>query len=315
MKILKKSQCKKFIKKAVDATADYIKENNLKGISLGISGGIDSAIVSIIGLAAIKKLKKEGYEVGYDYVFLDCDSDPFDKKRAKALSSAFGFKLRYLDLTKWYESSPLIKSIPKNHLRRRVALGNIKCRLRMISLYHSTQLNNYIYLDTDDLPEEYMGFWTKHGDEGDVKIIQHVTKTELYDLGEYLGVPKIILDAKPGDGLKVSVNNVAEDQLGSSYIYIEYIMSEMKRVGFDHNGSKNQLKNKTFLDKIEEISKEIIISKEAIIKVLNQALGTTYKRKYGDPVKHLLPNRKEFGFSEFGSKEFGEKQLSAIKLL
>jgi len=270
MKILTKSQCKKFMDLAVKRTAEYVRENNLKGISLGISGGIDSTIVSIVGLKAIDELRKKGYKTGYDYVFLNCDSDPFDYKRAKALAKEFKFKLRYLDLTDWYKASPLLKEISSDHTRARVAMGNIKCRLRMISLYHSTQLNGYIYLDTDDLPEEYMGFWTKHGDEGDVKIVQHLTKTELYDLGEYLGVPRIILEAKPGDGLKVSLGNIAEDQLGLPYIYIEYIMSEMLRVGFDCNGIWSQLEDKKYISKIKEISDSIEKPTDSIGKVLEQ---------------------------------------------
>ncbi|MBU1200384.1 NAD(+) synthase [Patescibacteria group bacterium] len=313
MKFLTKKQCKKFINLAVARIAEYIKGNNLKGITLGISGGIDSAIVSVIGLRAIDLLKKDGYEANYEYVFLDCESDPIDYRRAKAHAKVFGYKLKYLDLSKWYQVSPLLRSIPKNHLREKVAKGNIKCRLRMISLYHSAQLNGHIYLDTDDLSEEYMGFWTKHGDEGDVKIIQHVTKSELYDLGKYLGVPKIILESKPGDGLKVTESNMASDQLGLEYIYIEYIISEMIRAKFDCNGSWDQLEKRKFKVKIKQIASEIGKEEAAVYKVIRQSLKTAFKRKYGDSVKHLLPNRKEFGFIEFGTEEFAKKQLYEIK--
>ncbi|MBU1164471.1 NAD(+) synthase [Patescibacteria group bacterium] len=313
MKILTTKQCKKFLDLATDKTAQYLKKNSLRGISLGISGGIDSAIVSVIGLKAIKKLKSEGYDTGYDYVFLNCDSDPLDKEKAELLAKKFNFKLRYLDLTKWYEASPLLKSIPLEHPRAKIAQGNIKCRLRMISLYDSAQLNGYICLDTDDLSEEYMGFWTRHGDEGDVKIIQHLTKTELHDLGEYLNIPLAILNSQPGDGLKVSVKNIAEDQLGLPYIYIEFIISEMVRSGFNCNGNQVQLRDEKYIKEIEKISKKIDKPFGVIKKILEQSLKTAFKRKYGNTVKHLLPNRTEFGFIDFGTEEFAKKQLEAIK--
>jgi NAD+ synthase len=312
MKILNKKQCEKFISLAIDRTADYISKNNLKGVSLGISGGIDSAIVGIIGLRAIEKLKKAGYECDYDYMYLDCDSDSFDFERATALAHKFDFKLRTMDLTNWYKLSPLHNDIPKDHPRAKRAEGNIKCRLRMISIYNSAQILGGIYLDTDDLSEELMGFWTKHGDEGDVKIIQHVTKTELYDLGEYLGVPEIILSSKPGDGLKVTKANTAEDQLGLDYLFIEYIMSRAVGVGFDYNGSLKQLDEFKIKTLVERLAEDLKKSKEQVYKILKQSLATAYKRKYGDNVVHLLPSRVEFGFLEFGSDEFNNRWLETI---
>lgn len=312
MKILTKKDCQTFLDLAVRRTAEYIERNNLKGFSTGISGGIDSTIVAVIGLRAIEYLKTKKYLAGYDYMYLDCDSDPFDYKRAQALAKAFKFKLRTVDLNNWYKSSPLLKTIPSGHARTKIAQANIKCRLRMISLYHSTQLNGYVYLDTDDLPEEWMGFWTKHGDEGDIKIIQHVTKTELYDIGEYLGIPEIILSSKPGDGLKVTPGSLAEHQLGLSYLYIEYIMSRFIGQGFDYNGSFDQLPRPLYQKLMNEVAKEIKRTQAEVLYILSQSLKTAYKRKFGDNVCHLLPSRKEFGFSEVGTSEFNKKYLSAI---
>lgn len=195
MKILTGSQAKKIIHTAVNRLADYIREAGLKSVVLGISGGIDSAVVAAIGLLAIKKLKSHGYRVGYKYFFLDCDSRKTDLSKAKALANTCNFKLEEINLTEWFKASPLLSKIPKDHSKSKIARGNIKCRLRMIALYHFAQLENGICLDTDDLSEEYMGFWTRHGDEGDTKIIQHFTKNEVYDLGEYLEFPSKILSS------------------------------------------------------------------------------------------------------------------------
>jgi NAD+ synthase len=303
MKILIQKQCESFVNLAVNRLKKYILENNLKGITTGISGGIDSAIVGVIG-------QKSG--VNFKYSFLDCESPYDDFIRAKSLADKFNFKLEKINLTDWYKNSPLLNSIPENHPKTPIALGNIKARLRMISLYQQALINDYIYLDTDDMSEELVGFWTRHGDEGDVKIIQEVTKTELYDLGEYLGVPKIILEAKPGDGLNVTKDNEAIDQLGLDYIYVEYIISRFTEQGFDYNGNGEQLKSVKFLELNEIMAKEINKPENLIKKILERSLATSFKRKYGDYAPHLLPDRKEFGFLEFGTKAFNQKYLSAI---
>jgi len=306
MKILDKNQCKKFVDLAVLRLKKYIRENNLKGITTGISGGIDSAVVGIIG-------QKTG--VDFKYYFLACESDPQDYIKAKALARKFRFPLWEINLSQWYKSSPLLDLIPKNHPKSAIALGNIKARLRMISLYQQALLDNYIYLDTDDLSEDLVGFWTRHGDEGDVKIIQHVTKTELYDLGQYLGVPDIILQSKPGDGLNVTKNNQAIDQLGLDYIYVEYIASRFVEEGFDYNGNDKQLSQPKFLNLESTVADEISKPTYLVGNILKKTLASSYKRKYGDYAPHLLPCRTEFGFLKFGSKEFNKKYLKAAKIV
>lgn len=313
MKILTKTQCKKFVNLAVERLANYIRDSGLKGVTLGISGGIDSAVMAVVGLKTCEKLKSEGYDCSYKYVFLDCESDPGDYERAKALAKKFNFKLDHLDLTSWFKASPLINEIPEGHPRAKYALGNIKCRLRMISFYHFDQIHSYIYLDTDDLSEELMGFWTIHGDVGMVKVIQHITKTEVYDVAEYLGVPETILRNKPGDGLGITAGNQAVDILGLDYIYIEYVISRFVGNGLDPNGWSDQLESEKFIKLTEKVAQEIGQPVEKVDHILRHCLGTAFKRRYGDNVCHLLPDRKEFGFPEFGTKEFDKVYLKAIR--
>lgn len=313
MKILTESQASRTAALAVIRLADFLQTNQLKAVVLGISGGIDSAVVAVLGLEAVDLLASRGYPVSVRYVFLDADSALGDFGKATDLAIKFDFKLGYLDLTKWYETSPLIGLIPEGHGREKVARGNIKCRLRMISLYHLAQLEGGVYLDTDDLSEEYMGFWTKHGDEGDVKIIQHLTKDEVYDLGEYLGIPESILSAPPGDGLKVTPTSAAEDQLGLPYLMTDYIMSRFVYSGFDHNGSLELMGDPLVNVLINDLATELDRPRAKIEAVIVQALRTAYKRKYGDNVLHLLPSRAELGLPSFGTREFNELYLTVIK--
>jgi len=314
MKILNKNQCERFINLAVERLADYPKENRLRGVTTGISGGIDSAVVGVIGIQSIKRLNRLGYRAGFRYLFLDCESSTDDYQKAKILSDQFKFKLNKLDLTPWFKLSPLVKILKKNHPQYRRALGNIKARLRMIALYQEALLNNYIYLSTGDLSEYWMGFWTRHGDEGDVEIIQSITKTEVYDLGEFLGVPKIILNSQPADGLMVTPTGLAQEQLKLPYLYIDYIMSKFIGNRFDYNGDLNQLNQPRFKRLIKTVSQEIKKPEKQIKFILCQALKTAYKRRYGYYSARLITNRKEIGFLEIGSHAFNQHYLKIIAM-
>jgi len=313
MKILNKKQCERFIDLAVKRLADYLLTNNLKGITLGISGGIDSAVVAIIGIKAIEYLQKKNYKAGFKFLFLDCESSSDDFQKATIFAQQFNFELEQINLSRWYRSSPLLRLMNKHNPNYKKAQGNIKARLRMIALYQVALLNNYICLDTGDLSEKWMGFWTRHGDEGDLKIIQLLTKTEVYDLGEYLHLPPAILSSPPGDGLKVTKNSLATDQLGLDYIYIEYIISRFIEAGFDYNGSVAQLKFLKYQELVVELAKKINQPQLTIKKIIEQCLKTAYKRKYSDYAPHLLTDRNEFGFFEVGSQQYNRKYLQVIE--
>lgn len=313
MKILTEKQADRIISMAVFQLEEYIKQSKINCIVLGISGGIDSAVVGVIGVLVCHNFRDVNHPINRHYSFLDVNSDPQDVQKARELATAFRFDLKEYDLTPWYLASPLLDLIPEKHPRTKIAQGNVKCRLRMISLYHFAQLNGGIVLDTDDLSEEYMGFWTRHGDEGDVKIIQHLTKDEVYDLGEYLRIPESILTSHPGDGLGVSTNNLASDQLGLPYMEIDYIISRFIQNKFKTEGKFGQLEKKKFIKLIKTVSEEIDRPEENILKVLQQSLKTSYKRRFGDNVAHLLPSRTDMKLPELGSEKFNAVYLKAIK--
>ena len=312
MIILNQTQAVNIADMAVIELAKYIRENKLQNIILGISGGLDSAVMAAIGLKAISLLKSWGYSCGYKYVFIDVDSKPVDLVKARALASKIGFYMEEVNLTEWYFACPFRIQNPVTHLDR-LRNGNIKCRERMVYLFHLASEERGLVLDTDDLSELLMGFWTINGDVGNVKVIQELTKDEVRDLGEFLGVPKIILESAPGDGLGVTATNIASDQLGMIYLKIDYTMSQLIRYGFDINGSDQQLTNQGFKLLFERIAAEIQEPVEKLVHVAWQSVNTGFKRKYGDNVKILLPSRKAMGLPELGSDQFSKVYLTAIQ--
>jgi NAD+ synthase len=313
MKILNDRQARLIDKLAVRRLIEYTRESGIKCFVLGISGGIDSAVVAMIGLRAAKELNENGYSITTHYSFLDIESDVLDHFKARQFADYFEFDLKEFDLTNWYRTSPLLASIPKSHPRAKIAQGNIKCRLRMIALMNFAQLNGGLYLDTDDLSEWLMGFWTRHGDEGDLKIIEHLTKDEVYDLGEYYFVPQSIQNSEPGDGLGVSVNNQAKDQLGLPYMETDYVISRFIQNGLDTQGHIDQLESDVFIKLTKFVSQEICRSEDQVTFVLKQCLKTAFKRRYGNSVACLLPNRSELELPEIGTVEFNDLYLAAIQ--
>ena len=308
MKLLTIKQAENFVNLAVERLYIYIESNHLDSAVIGVSGGIDSAVMATILRRTDHKLNEDKYEFRGLYYFIDIDSELTDLDKAKELSEMLKLQLKEIDLTDWFSKSPLTTDDRlKYHPRARYALGNIKCRLRMITLYNEAQLHNGIVLDTDDFSEELMGFWTLHGDVGDVKIIQQLTKTEVYDLGEYLGLPKSILSSDPGDGLKVTDTSKAQDQLGLPYIQIEYIMSRFVEAGFDYNGGLYQLDEPKCQKLIKDVANILKTDADKITAVIKQSLRTSFKRKSGNCGIIFLPDRQEFGLPTFGTSEFSQR--------
>ena len=313
MKILNESQAQQISNMAVSRLANHIRESEIRCLVVGISGGIDSADIAVIAIRAVNLLKAFGYQINTHFSFLDVESNEHDCVKANLLANYLSFELKNYDFTEWYQDCPFLEELSDDPIKAKIEKGNVKCRIRMMALMHFAHMNNGIYLDTDDLSEWYMGFWTRHGDEGDLKLIQHLTKDEVYDLGEFYGVPEEILKDAPGDGLGVTKGSLASDQLGMSYLKIDYVISRFLENGYDHNGSYKQILNKKFDDLLKLVSNEIGEPEEITIKCLRQMARTTFKRKYGENVADLLPDRLEMGLPQIGTPEFNAVYLKAIE--
>jgi NAD+ synthase len=313
MKILSVDKAETIVKLAVRRLADYVKDSQLKCLVLGISGGLDSAVMAAIGLRATTLLHSEGYLCQYYFVYIDIQSHQTDLQKAQELAKCLNFNLAREDLTHWYLQCGFRINNPV-FFEDRVKNGNIKCRLRMIYLYSEAGSRRGVVLDTDDLSEYLMGFFTKHGDVGDVKILQNLTKDEVRDLAEYLKVTQSIISSAPGDGLGVTVNNQAKDQLKMEYLKTDYVISRAIYHGLSINGKIEQLERLELRKNIDVFAKEINESVENVLHVIRQSLKTKFKR-VGDEAVILLPSRTEMGLPELGTYAFERTYLKAIQSL
>ena len=208
---------------------DYYWQHSIKAFVVGVSGGIDSAVVS--SLCARTGLPTYVVCMPLESKF---ENTRLSDAHSKALVEKYdNVKRVEVELFSAYDS--LIKSIEwwseAQHFNKReftsseLANANTKSRMRMITLYQIAGSVGGIVVGTGNKVEDYgVGFYTKYGDGGvDIAPIADLYKTEVWELGEYLEVDQRIVDADPTDGLwKDSRSD--EDQLGATYAELEEAM-------------------------------------------------------------------------------------------
>lgn len=211
----------KIIEKIVSWIKDYAKNSNLENLVVGISGGIDSALVSTLCC-------KTGLKVHLVSMPIRQEEDQVlrAKNHMEDLSSKFSnVYLYYSPLTEVY--SLMESTIPNSNGLSR---ANTKSRMRMVYLYYLAGNVNGLVVGTGNKVEDFgVGFFTKYGDGGvDLSPIASLTKTEVRSLARRAGVIEEILVAKPTDGLWED-KRTDEDQIGASYEELEWAMSYLEK--------------------------------------------------------------------------------------
>ena len=199
--------------------SDYLIDNNLDSFVIGISGGIDSAVTSTLCAMTHKKT----------YVVV-MPIHQKEEETDRGLEHCRWLKKKYsnvehikIDLTSTFDH---FKSVFPSNFDNKLALANSRARIRMSSLYLIAGNNNGIVVGTGNKIEDFgVGFFTKYGDGGvDISPIADLMKSEVYKLGQSLGVIDSIMKAKPTDGLWDD-DRTDEDQLGISYDQLEWAMN------------------------------------------------------------------------------------------
>lgn len=184
MKHLTDTECLSAFFKIVKKTYEYMSSNSLSTMVLGVSGGIDSTVCAAI-CYEVEKLS-EG-KIRLICVSLPCSSNA-DEENESAIDTMNAFSR---EEDHWIENLEkeyrFFKSTCESHVKStEISQGNIKARLRMTYLYNVASVTNGIVIDTDNLTEHYLGFFTLHGDQGDFNPIGGLWKNEIYDLAKYL---------------------------------------------------------------------------------------------------------------------------------
>lgn len=194
--------------KKLDHIVNWIQKEVLKakakGVIVGISGGIDSALVAY--------LAKEAFPYNSLGVLIPINSERwFDLEDGLELAYQLGLRYRIVNLEEQYKA---IKS--QINLNNDLINGNLQARLRMMVIYALAQEHNYLVLGTDNKAEYDLGYFTKYGDGGcDLLPISHLFKSEVFEYAKAIGIPKTILKKTPSAGLWAGQSD--EKELGFSY--------------------------------------------------------------------------------------------------
>ena len=173
---------KLFTEKSINYLTSYIENNKLQSLVLGISGGIDSTVVA--ALASIACKKTEAKLIGRSLPAHT--NNPDEINTATLVGQAFCDDFKEVAIEKIYAKVADEFELNEGKMNT-LQLGNIKARLRMMYLYNLASIHRGCVLDTDNRTEHELGFWTIHGDVGDLNCgLIHLWKTEVYELAKYL---------------------------------------------------------------------------------------------------------------------------------
>lgn len=183
----------------VKETGDYITNNHLQCMVLGISGGIDSTVVAaichevskntgvpLIGRSLPIKNKDDEFDVSklVGEVFCD-DFKVFNLSHTyKALLFDSCARAGFITQNRTYDNY-WIEELEKFPNRTPIANGNLQARSRMIHLYDEASIGKGLVMSTDNQTEYQLGFWAIHGDVGDFNPLQDLWKTEVYELARW----------------------------------------------------------------------------------------------------------------------------------
>ncbi|MFA5033702.1 MAG: NAD+ synthase [bacterium] len=180
-----------------------VKKANSKGLVIGLSGGVDSAVVSVLAQKAFKN--------NILSIIIPCHSSEKDLKDARILAEKFNIKTKEVKIDSIYYE--LTKILPDAN---RLAYANLKPRLRMLILYYFANKLNYLVAGTGNKSELTIGYFTKHGDGGvDLLPLGGLLKTEVWQLAKELKIPASIIKKAPSAGLWKGQTD--ENEMGITY--------------------------------------------------------------------------------------------------
>jgi len=233
---------------------DYVKKSGVKGIVLGVSGGIDSSTAAALSALAIGGDKVLGLIMPEKETL-----NAGDVEHAKLVAQKFGFKTETIDITPTLET--LYNSLPIFAPSDNLSKGNIKARTRMIFAYYYANRLNMLVCGSSDKSETMMGYFTKWGDiAADISPIMDLYKTQVRRLAEHIGIPKEIIAKPPSPALWPG--QLAEEELGIKYEQLDLIL-----YGLEH-----------FME-TEEIANQLGVKKEVLDKVKRRWIFSEHKRR------------------------------------
>lgn len=212
------------IEAIVEWLQKQVKDTGVKGLLVGVSGGLDSAVVAHL----IKRAVPDD-SLG---VLLPIQTKPSDMEDAQNVIKSCGIDDITVDLTQTHDdmygqiTERLNEKNEFNVNNDQLAGANLRARLRMSTLYALATNYNYLVVGTDNASEHYTGYFTKYGDgAADIMPLVNFTKQEVRETATYLGVPEKLVSKEPSADLWEGQTD--EDEMGTTYDKIDaYLKGE-----------------------------------------------------------------------------------------
>lgn len=231
---------------------ESIRSTNSSGMVIGLSGGIDSAVVTKLAADSIDPSKILN-------VFMPSRVTPAaDYKTTMELSQNWGTEYKIVDIQPAVDA---LTSVLLSDVEAPLERGNIAARCRMIVLYNLAKKRNYVVAGTSNQSEIMTGYFTKFGDGAcDLTPLANTYKTEVKQMAAMIGIPQDIIDKPPSAGFWEGQTD--ESEMGISYDNLDAILYNME-MDFDD----------------EEIAKDIDLSPEEVKKIRVLVESMEHKRR------------------------------------
>jgi len=195
--------------KLVSWIRDKVLSAGCKGVVMGMSGGLDSSVLAV--------LCHRAFPQNMLGVIIPCYSSQEEEKHALAVATKFSIPTKMVVLDTVFDA--LLKALPAERVEpnvSRLAKGNLKARLRMLTLYYFANQNKCMVAGSGNRSELSVGYSTKYGDGGvDILPLGNLVKGQVRELASFLGIPQEIIDKPPSAGLWEGQTD--EGELGLSY--------------------------------------------------------------------------------------------------
>ena len=222
--------------------SEQIEKQHAKGVILGLSGGIDSAVLAYI---CKRKLKEKTLAI----IMPDTSITPAETEDALKMISLTGIEHKLIDI------KPIVNEYTMYLEPNKKSRGNLRARVRTNILYYYANSKNYLVLGSSDKSEYLIGYFTKFGDgAADLTPIISLYKLQIREIAKYLGVPDNIISKKSSPHLWG--DHEAEEELGVSYEEIDSILYCLveKKLSVDETAKITQIDNST-IEKIYELNR------------------------------------------------------------
>ncbi len=248
----------KIIQEIIGFIQKEVSTSGTKGVVIGLSGGIDSAIVAYLSVLAL----------GKDRISLihlpEVELESQHTEDAKLIAEELGIQLKVLNISSLIDTT--VQLLPDLN-RNKLAKGNLKARIRANILYAISNLENKLVMGTSNKSEISIGYGTKFGDlAADLWPIADIYKTELYIIAKKLGINRKIIKKPPTAGLWA--NQTDEGEIGVSYNKLDCFLAGLEE-------EKN--------DKL--LAEELQLETELVHKIKNMMHNSSHKQKM--PKKYI----------------------------